>query len=134
MVDIYNNYCHGESQVAKMITIYIEEAHAVDMWYLPESPDATTDAAIYSHRVIQDRMRAANRFIQNKSFPIEMVLDTMNGDVVDCYDAWPERLYIIVDGVVVYKGENGPFGYRLDEVKDWLAERYGMRGESIAFR
>lgn len=36
------------------------------------------------------------------------------------YAAWPERLYIIVDGVIVYKSGPGPFGYVLDDVRSWL--------------
>lgn len=55
----------------------------------------------------------------------------MKNHVYDHYDAWPERLYIIVDGVIVYKGGNGPFGYCLWEVQEWLAEKYGMRGASL---
>jgi hypothetical protein len=27
----------------------------------------------------------------------------MGGEGCDRYDAWPERLYVVVDGVVVYK-------------------------------
>lgn len=47
------------------------------------------------------------------------------------YTFHAERLYIIVDGVVVYKGGYGPFDYKLWEVQDWLAARYGMRGASL---
>ena len=36
------------------------------------------------------------------------------------YAAWPERLYVVVDGVVAYKGGPGPFGYVLDDVRTWL--------------
>ena len=28
----------------------------------------------------------------------------MDGEASDRYDAWPERLYIVLNGVVVYKG------------------------------
>jgi hypothetical protein len=56
----------------------------------------------------------------------------MRGQVVDRYEAWPERLYIVLDGAVVYKGGFGPFDYRLDEVQDWLARRYGLRGKSLS--
>jgi hypothetical protein len=36
------------------------------------------------------------------------------------YAAWPERLYVVVDGVVAYKGGPGPCGYVLDDVRTWL--------------
>lgn len=52
----------------------------------------------------------------------------MAGHAVDRYGAWPERLYIVHDGLIVYKGGKGPFDYHLGEVQAWLSERYGMRG------
>ena len=55
----------------------------------------------------------------------------MSDEVCERFDAWPERLYIILDGAVVYQGGYGPFDFKLAEVKDWLAERYGMRGAPI---
>ena len=53
----------------------------------------------------------------------------MEGNIADRYGAWPERLYIIIDGIVVYKGNVGPFGYKLPEVKEFLAQKFGLRGE-----
>ena len=114
--------------MARFLTIYIEEAHAQDEWYLPHSPDAGTKRCIKVHRDIHERLDAANRFVSDNQFPIELVCDSMEGNVVDRYRAWPERLYILVDGVVVYQGGQGPFGYNLPEVKKWLADRYGLRG------
>lgn len=131
VTDIFTHYCTGSDAVARILTIYIEEAHARDEWFLPESPGAKKEALIYVHRNLSERLEAANRFSANKNFQIDLVVDSMEGNVVDRYDAWPERLYIIVDGVVVYKGGNGPFGYRLDEVKSWLAKRYGMKGRTL---
>lgn len=34
----------------------------------------------------------------------EIVCDSMKGEVDDRFGAWPERLYIIYKGIVVYKG------------------------------
>lgn len=36
---------------------------------------------------------------------LDIVCDSMRGDMVSRYGAWPERLYIIVDGVIVYQGK-----------------------------
>lgn len=132
MAEIYNHYCSGSSAVASMLTIYIHEAHAVDKWFFPNAPDVLTgNAIIPTHRNVDDRIAAAKKFQQIKNFTSELVVDSFEHNIMDRYDAWPERLYIIVDGVVVYKGGNGPFGYLLHEVQDWLAERYGMRGKSL---
>ena len=140
MLDIYNHYCCSNSSefpvVARFLTIYIEEAHAHDEWWLPESPGAHVGGGSYiaNHRHIQDRMGAAKRFVDDFGFPGEVVCDSFQDEVNDRYGAWPERLYIIEQGVVVYKGGIGPFDYRLAEVKDWLIARYGLRGEVMTRR
>ena len=132
MVDIYTHYCRGDSAVARFLTVYIEEAHARDEWYLPDVQDAATKRNISSHLSIADRRAAATRFVADTGFPVELVCDSMDGHMVDRYRGHPERLYIIQDGVIVYKGKPGPFGYNLPEVKQWLADRYGLRGEMIS--
>ena len=108
MTDIYDSYCSGSSAVASLLTIYIEEAHASDRWFFPNAPDVKTgNAIIATHCSIEDRLAAAKKFVSVKSFSSELVVDSMAGDTEDRYEAWPERLYIVVDGVVVYKGGNG---------------------------
>jgi hypothetical protein len=132
MNSIYSHYCSGDAAVAKMLTIYIEEAHAVDEWVLPESEvEVSGEAAIPVHQSISERIAAARRLISNRRILSETVCDSMAGHVCDRYQAWPERLYIILDGIVVYKGGNGPFGYKLWEVQEWLGLKYGVRGESL---
>jgi hypothetical protein len=108
MVDIYEDYCSGDNAPARLLTIYLEEAHAKDEWFFPDAPDVLTgDAIISTHQRLEERLAAAKKFQSSKQFPIELVVDTMDGEIVDRYDAWPERLFIIVDGVVVYYGGNG---------------------------
>ena len=41
----------------------------------------------------------------------------------DAYGAWPERLYIVCNKIIVYKGGLGPSGYLLDEVENYLKKR-----------
>jgi hypothetical protein len=131
-MEIINHYCVGDAAVASMLTVYIEEAHASDHWHLPEAPDVLTgDAIIPVHQQIEDRIAAAMKFVDKKKFTGELVCDSMDGEMMDRYNAWPERLYIIVDGVVVFKGGPGPFDYHLYDVQNWLAERYGTRGRSV---
>jgi hypothetical protein len=121
MIDIHQRFCSGEGARARMLTVYIEEAHAVDRWFLPKAPSGV---CIKHHISVEDRLVAANRFVDDHSFPIETVVDTMADEANKGYDAWPERLFVIVDGLVVYKGGAGPFGYRLDEVMAWLENRF----------
>lgn len=116
-----------------MLTIYIEEAHAADEWILSESKVETEmQTSIFVHQSIQDRIAAAQLFKAKRNIPeLEIVCDSMAGNITDRYGAWPERLYIILDGVIVYQGGMGPFDYKLWEVQEWLATRYGTRGLSL---
>jgi len=118
--------------VARLLTIYIEEAHASNEWRLPESVVEKDDkVAIAVHKTINDRLAAAALFAKNRGIPEEMqqwlVCDSMLAQVNDRYDAWPERLYVLIDGVVVYKGGPGPFEYKVSEVQDFLNSRFGSR-------
>jgi hypothetical protein len=126
MLSIYDTFCKGKDAPARMLTCYIEEAHAKDEWHFPNSA-VTLDfnAEIAVHRSIDERIAAAKLFKERtKTHCLEVVCDSMEGHLVQRYDAWPERLYVIVDGVVVYRGGVGPFDYRLDEVRQWLQERF----------
>ena len=136
MTDIFQNYCsHGNNEypkVARFLTIYIEEAHARDEWWLPDS--AGGKACIYNHKTLQDRLQAGKKFVEDFSFKPELICDSFKNQVDERFEAWPERLYIVQNGVIVYQGGYGPFDYKLAEVKDWLIERYGLRGEVITRR
>lgn len=140
MLDIYDHYCCPISKkfpaVARFLTIYIEEAHAYNEWWLPESPGAQPGGCSYiaNHENISDRINAAKRFRTDFNFPGEIVCDSFEDQVNERFGAWPERLYIIENGIVVYQGGMGPFDYKLAEVKDWLIERFGLRGEIMARR
>lgn len=121
LLAVYNKYCKGPNNVARMLTIYIEEAHATDEWFFPDAVDVKSGGAVIAvHKNLSDRIQAAKTFVQNKEFPVEIVVDSMKSEVIDRYFAWPERLYIIMDGVVVYKGGMGPNDYLIEEVDDWL--------------
>lgn len=132
MANIYSNYCTGPDAVAQLLTIYIEEAHASDEWKLPESTvEVEMATSIAVHQSMNERLEAAKLFQIRRNFQSELVCDSMDGNIIECYDAWPERLYIILNGVIVYKGGAGPFDYKLWEVQEWLSEKFGKRGECL---
>eukprot|EP01035_Chromulina_nebulosa_P023247 gene23247-30133_t len=136
MIDIFENYCTGSNSFARFLTIYIDEAHASDEWWLPHSPGTEKGGKAYirSHRSIEERISAATKFVKDLNFPIDVVCDSFDNQVYTYYQCSPERLYIVQDGVIVYQGGVGPFDYKLAEVKDWLSERFGLRGSSISRR
>jgi hypothetical protein len=122
MREIMTQYC--DNRIARFLTIYIDEAHARDEWWLPDSPEAKDGErrCIYSPKTVEERITAAKKMKTDLDFPGEIICDSMNGEVEDRFEAWPERVYIILNGVVVYKGGEGPFFYKLSEVQDWLAK------------
>lgn len=97
--------------------IYIEEAHASDGWKFRNNYD------INVHKSLEDRLNAANKLRELKpGCPI--VSDTIENDANKAYGGLYERLYIILDGVVVYEGGRGPMFYKVEEVEDWLNKHF----------
>ena len=41
----------------------------------------------------------------------------------NAFAALPERIYVILDGEIVYEGGLGPFDYKIEEVEAFLAKR-----------
>lgn len=96
--------------------IYIDEAHAEDEWALKNN------ISIKKHQNIQDRLVAARRLLKElPSCPV--VLDTMENLCSAKYAALPERLYILQEGKIVYKGNIGPWGYKPEEVRSVLEKK-----------
>ncbi|CAH2311192.1 type I iodothyronine deiodinase isoform X2 [Pelobates cultripes] len=71
---------------------------------------------IKKHQSIQDRLTAARRLLEESpSCPV--VLDSMKNLCSAKYAALPERLYILQEGKITYKGQMGPWGYKPEEVR-----------------
>jgi len=72
------------------------------------------------------RVAIANDFIKRFNYPIAFGIDDITNSAEAAYSAWPERLYVIDEsGRIAYRGGMGPFHYDPDEVRAWLASRYG---------
>jgi len=54
----------------------------------------------------------------NMEFPI--LVDMMDNSVSLKYAAFPERLYVVLDGIVVYTGGSGPLSYDLSGLREWI--------------
>ena len=53
----------------------------------------------------------------------DILVDLMDNKAGAAYAAMPERLYVVLEGKIVYEGLQGPFGYRMDEVELYLQTR-----------
>jgi len=72
---------------------------------------------------MQERYRLAKLSAEKfgmSSIPI--LVDPMDNNANIAFGAWPERLYILQDKEVVFKGGPGPYGYDLDAIEAWLTK------------
>ncbi|GAB1288713.1 Iodothyronine deiodinase [Apodemus speciosus] len=98
------------ASTADFLIIYIEEAHATDGWAFKNNVD------IRQHRSLQDRLRAAHLLLA-RSPQCPVVVDTMQNQSSQLYAALPERLYVVQEGRICYKGKPGPWNYNPEEVR-----------------
>jgi hypothetical protein len=120
VVKIYNDY----KDHADFLTVYVREAHPTDEWQMKSN--VKEDVCYAQPKTLEQRVAIAKDFVQRQKYPLPFGIDNMNNAADLAYSAWPERLYIIDEhGHVAYAGGMGPFNYNPDEVRAWLAKRFG---------
>jgi iodothyronine deiodinase-like protein len=120
VVKIYNDY----KDHADFLTVYVREAHPTDEWQMKSN--VKEDVCYAQPKTLEQRVAIANDFVQRQKYPLPFGIDDMNDAADRAYSAWPERLYIIDEhGRIAYAGGMGPFKYDPEEVRAWLAKRFG---------
>jgi len=99
---------------ADFISVYISEAHSTDEWRFENN------VCYKQPRILQERIKIATDFVERENCIVPLVVDLMDNNANKKYFAFPERLFIVVDGVLEYAGLQGPYDYNLDEVEEWL--------------
>ncbi len=84
----------------------------------------TEDVCYLQPRTTEQRVAIASDFVKRFNYDIPLLVDPLDNQANRLYAGWPERLYIIENGVIRYKGGPGPFDYHPEEVERWLAERF----------
>lgn len=117
-----NKYYQTYMGIADFICVYIEEAHAVDIW-----PLGREVSIVASHKCLQDRLAAARRL---KAFGLEMptYVDSMENAFMNIYAAWPERYYIFHKNLMAYIAQPKRAAYCPAEIRLWLSiyQQFGM--------
>jgi hypothetical protein len=104
--------------------VYVREAHPTDEWQMKSN--VKEDVCYAQPKTLEQRVAIANDFVQRQKYPLPFGIDDMNDAADHAYSAWPERLYVIDEhGRIAYAGGMGPFKYDPEEVRAWLAKRYG---------
>jgi hypothetical protein len=56
------------------------------------------------------------------------VVDDLDNKVDGLYAGWPERMFVVdAAGRIAYAGNQGPWGFKPDEVESWLRKNVGPR-------
>lgn len=105
--------------------MYIEEAHASDMWQ--DSDNLRDKIVITMPASLVERGEVANSCIRNLKIPFPALLDDFRNSTERAYTGWPDRLYVIDRaGRIAYKSRPGPFGFKPAEVASTLAALTGQ--------
>jgi thiol-disulfide isomerase/thioredoxin len=100
--------------------VYIEEAHASNVW--PLVSNAKEKIVHATHTDMAERIGVANTCAQSMKIRFPMLVDDMGDSVDRAYTAWPTRIYVVgTDGKIAYKGRPGPFGFEAAPLRAALA-------------
>jgi Iodothyronine deiodinase len=105
------------------LTVYIKEAHPLDEWQVPANEK---QAVCYPQpKSLAARVAIARDFTHRFNYQLPLAIDGMDNRANELYAGWPERFYIVDEqGIIVYKGKPGPYGYHPEEVAGWLERRF----------
>lgn len=112
----------------EFFVVYIEEAHASDLWQMPSN--IKDQVVLAAPKTLDERGEVASSCVRKLGLEIPALVDGMDNAVERAYTGWPDRLYLIDRaGRVVYKSKPGPFGFKPDELAQGLA---GIAGSTPA--
>ncbi|CAF1021245.1 unnamed protein product [Adineta steineri] len=96
------------------------EAHASDGWKF----DHSQFSFIANHQDIKDRLDAVKILMDmgniTKENKIDVYCDTMDDHTNHLFYGWPERLYILYDEKILYRGGEGPHEYSVPSLAYFL--------------
>lgn len=105
-----NSVYHEFKDRVAFYLIYIEEAHATDMWQT--ASNLTDKVLVPTPRSFDERVGIAASCIRSLKLDMPALVDNLDNSTERAYTAWPDRLYLIdTNGHVVWKSKPGPFGF-----------------------
>ena len=105
---------------ADFYLIYIKEAHA------SEGARPSREVKIAQHKNYAERLDAAAGCVADLKLSMPLLIDDMKNTVGDAFHGHPDRLFILaLDGTIAYRGERGPSGFKVDEMRSALKKLVG---------
>jgi peroxiredoxin len=100
--------------------VYIEEAHARDVWPLKSNEKA---GVVFGTPLdMNERNGLATTCAKAMKIEFPMLVDDLDNDVAQTYTAWPTRYYVVDrDGRIAFKSRPGPFGFEAAPLRQALA-------------
>lgn len=103
-------------QSVDLVHVYIVEAHAKDEWAIEVAPGFTP----MQPKILQERLDLANQMAKDLGVTDKMVVDDITNPCDIAYEARPERLYVIENGVIVWRCGPGPMQYDVRGLREFL--------------
>lgn len=96
--------------------VYIKEAHPEDGWVL--DANRSEQIAVEDPSSAEERAEVAQACSVRLEIRMPVLIDGIDNEAARQYGGWPDRLYLIGrDGLVAFQGEEGPSGFKPDELK-----------------
>lgn len=98
--------------------IYINEAHAADVWNIGMSAGTIN----YSHKTIDDRIKYINKFIDtfNVKYPVYADNIELEESFEHIYASWPFRYYIFENNHIAMIGEPSDSTFDFAPIIDYV--------------
>ncbi len=96
--------------------IYINEAHATDVWPIGLSAGVLNK----KHKTIEDRNKCAQEMIKEHNLDFTIYLDSMNNNVEEELSCWPFKVFIIKDKKFEYISKPKNAEYDIMEIYDFI--------------
>lgn len=103
--------------------VYITEAHPSDLWQM--ATNIQDNVVFASPKSEEERALIAGACVRKLGIKLPAVLDEFGNSTEQAYAGWPDRLYLINQGRVVYKSRPGPFGFLPGELAAALRQVVG---------
>lgn len=97
--------------------VYINEAHAVDVWNIGMSAGTIN----YSHKVIDDRIKCAIKFRDTFDVEFPIYADNMADEFETKYASWPIRVFAVnPDGTIGFISHPRDSELDLNELLEYM--------------